>query len=180
MQKLRRAANKKGTMPVDFIPVLLLAIIVVSGAFLGFSRGTQKAKRRAIRLAAKVCLAGALAVLIFLYIGAGFVQMTRAWNGNVEAQFEVAKWYQSGFNTGLFSWRKKAAASFQKAAEMGHAASQYQMGVLCSRGLGVPQDLPQAVYWFEKAATNGIPEAAERAEWFRREGSSSPSPTKRL
>ena len=36
--------------------------------------------------------------------------------------------------------------------ERGHAAAQYNLGVMCESGQGVPQDHPQALYWYRKAA----------------------------
>ena len=35
----------------------------------------------------------------------------------------------------------------------------YCMGVCCKRGLGLEQDLAQAVHWYEKAVEAGLPAA---------------------
>ena len=47
------------------------------------------------------------------------------------------------------------AESYRKAAEQGHAASQYQLGTLYQEGRGVRQDFLVAVSWYQKAAEQG-------------------------
>jgi TPR repeat protein len=44
---------------------------------------------------------------------------------------------------------------FRKAAEQGHAQSQYNLGVMYANGVGVKKDVVQAVHWFRKAAEQG-------------------------
>ena len=48
-----------------------------------------------------------------------------------------------------------AAASFQLAAEQGHAESQYLLSTMYDAGQGLPQDDAKAAYWERKAAGQG-------------------------
>ncbi|MBL8251511.1 MAG: sel1 repeat family protein [Candidatus Competibacter sp.] len=47
---------------------------------------------------------------------------------------------------------RAAAALLSTLADNGHAASQFRLGYLYRRGLGVPRNPRLAIYWFEKAA----------------------------
>jgi len=47
---------------------------------------------------------------------------------------------------------------YRKAAEQEYPVAQYNLGVRYDNGQGVPQDYKQAVYWFSKAAEQGIHE----------------------
>jgi uncharacterized protein len=49
----------------------------------------------------------------------------------------------------------EAAAGFRRAAEQGHAESQYVLSTMYDEGEGVPQDGGQAAYWERKAADQG-------------------------
>jgi len=53
----------------------------------------------------------------------------------------------------------EAAARFEKLARAGNPAAQFYMGRLTAMGLGVAQDLPKAVDWFQLAARQGHVEA---------------------
>jgi len=55
-----------------------------------------------------------------------------------------------------------ARQQWEKAANAGDADAQYQLGVMCREGLGIPVDAAQARVWFEKAAAQGH-EAARAA-----------------
>jgi localization factor PodJL len=55
-----------------------------------------------------------------------------------------------------------AATWFREAAERGLADSQYNLGVLCETGLGVPKDVAEAYKWLALAARGGDKEAAAR------------------
>jgi len=46
-------------------------------------------------------------------------------------------------------------------AEAGHSTAQYEMGVRCANGEGVPQNYRDAMAWFAKAAANGN----DNAQW---------------
>jgi localization factor PodJL len=53
---------------------------------------------------------------------------------------------------------------FRKAAERGLRDSQYNLGVLYARGLGVPQNLAESFRWFSLAANQGDAEAAKKRD----------------
>ena len=79
-----------------------------------------------------------------------------------------------------------AAEWYKKAAEQGHADAQLRLGVMYSKGRGVPRDDKQAVEWFRKSAEQGHADAQynlglmylreegvalddkQAAEWFRK------------
>jgi hypothetical protein len=65
--------------------------------------------------------------------------------------------YYNGF--GVNKDPAEAAKWWQKAAEQGHADSQFNLGLAYGNGLGVKQDPTEAVKWFLKAAEQGIPPA---------------------
>ena len=50
----------------------------------------------------------------------------------------------------------KAAELFRKAADMGYAAAQYNLGYCYKYGDGVPRDLTISAEWYRKAAGQGI------------------------
>ena len=49
----------------------------------------------------------------------------------------------------------EAAKWFRKAAEQGHAESQFDLGLLYTNGEGVDKDHKEAVKWLRKAAKQG-------------------------
>lgn len=53
----------------------------------------------------------------------------------------------------------KAVAWYQKAAEQGDAAAQFELGRIYTLGFGLPKDESKAVKWFQKAAAQGLAEA---------------------
>ena len=52
-----------------------------------------------------------------------------------------------------------AIGCFQEAAELGHAAAQYELGVAYSLGLGIEQNHEESMKWYRKAAEQGHEEA---------------------
>ncbi|MFL5327906.1 MAG: caspase family protein [Gemmataceae bacterium] len=79
-----------------------------------------------------------------------------------------------------------AIEQYRKAADLGVALAQHQMGYLYLNGKGVPKDLDEAVKWYRKAADQNFPDAftamgylytegkgvskdlAEAANWYRK------------
>jgi len=57
-----------------------------------------------------------------------------------------------------------AAQWFRKAAEHGVGDSQYNLGILCARGLGVEKNFNDAYRWFALAAAQGDREAAKKRD----------------
>ena len=59
----------------------------------------------------------------------------------------------------LFTASALAAEDFdavKKAAEQGHAAAQFNLGVMYDNGDGVPEDDAEAVRWYHQAAEQGL------------------------
>ena len=87
--------------------------------------------------------------LIGLRLVAAFVLSTVSLTTPVWADFKSGeKAYQrNDYATALREW--------QPLAKQGHAAAQYQLGLLYNNGQGVPRDDVQARQWYEKAANQG-------------------------
>lgn len=81
-----------------------------------------------------------------------------AFDGNAEAQHDLAALYSAGEN-GVKQNFVKSAYWFEQAAQNGIANARYNLGVLYHQGLGVDQDYTQAIYWYNRAAELGHPEA---------------------
>ena len=58
----------------------------------------------------------------------------------------------------------EAAEWFRKAGKLGVKDSQFNLGILEARGLGVPQDLGQAWLWFSLAAAQGDTDAGKKRD----------------
>ena len=54
---------------------------------------------------------------------------------------------------------------YRRAAEQGHACSQYHIGVMYHCGYGVDKNHSTAVEWYRKAAEQGHTEAKERLDF---------------
>jgi len=71
----------------------------------------------------------------------------------------------AAYQTGLDAYSKGnfplALEKFRPLAEQGNAQAQFNMGVMCRQGQGVPQDDKQAVAWWSKAAEQGHVEAQD-------------------
>ncbi len=79
--------------------------------------------------------------------------------GDVGAQHAIAESYlravQGEAPAAAAERLSKAARWFRRAAESGHAASQYRLATLYELGHGVPQSYPDALAWYERAALGG-------------------------
>ncbi len=58
----------------------------------------------------------------------------------------------------------EAAQWFRKAGQLGIRDSQFNLGILYARGMGVPQDLIQSWLWFSLAAQQGDADAAKKRD----------------
>lgn len=56
---------------------------------------------------------------------------------------------------------------FRRAAEQGHRAAQFELGVCLATGEGIAQDEVEAFAWFELAADAGHPQARAHANTLR-------------
>ena len=83
-----------------------------------------------------------------------------SWGADVNKGFAA---YQSGdFATALREWRPLA--------EKGDADAQFNLGVMYSKGQGVPQDYKTAVKWYTLAAEQGVASAQTNLGWMYDKG----------
>jgi hypothetical protein len=155
----------KQIMPVDFLPIILLFVFCAAVITCFRSKRGTHPQWRPVFIGG---IAVPLILFAIIYIWPGLRAMRSARHGDVHGEFELAKWYESGFNTGLFSLSRSAAVHFENAAEQGHSLSQFQMGTLYAHGTGVLRDYDKAVLWYEKAKANGLPEAQRSIDWVRK------------
>jgi localization factor PodJL len=59
---------------------------------------------------------------------------------------------------------KNAAQWFRKAADRGVADSQFNLGILYARGIGVEQNLAESFKWFSLAAAQGDADSAHKRD----------------
>lgn len=79
--------------------------------------------------------------------------------GDANAQFTVGQEYLEGkgpeVQLPVNERLSKAARWFRRAAENGHAASQYRLATLYELGQGAPKDINISTNWYERAAESG-------------------------
>jgi TPR repeat protein len=63
--------------------------------------------------------------------------------------------------------KSKAFQYYKKAAELGHPNAQYNLGVFFERGIATDPDVEKAIFWYERAASTGLPQAAEAIRRLR-------------
>jgi TPR repeat protein len=84
---------------------------------------------------------------------------TAAVAGDAEAQFSVGEIYLDGrdldSSVPVEERLSKAARWFRRAAEKGHAPSQYRLATLYELGQGAPKDHARAMGWYSRAAESG-------------------------
>lgn len=68
----------------------------------------------------------------------------------------------------------RAAALFRQAGDLGHAPSQYILGMCYENGRGVPHDVGQAAYWFRRAAEGGDADAQYNIGFYHENGHGCP------
>lgn len=87
--------------------------------------------------------------------------LPKAEAGNAEAQFQIAKMYESG--DGVQKDPQQTLNWLIKAADQGHAKARYTLGWMYANGLTVRQDYFLAAKYYRLAATfNNDPEAQYR------------------
>jgi hypothetical protein len=72
-------------------------------------------------------------------------------NGDAEAQFDLAKAYETG-RSGLPQDLIQAQRLYRAAADQGEPFAEFSLGVLFNFGKGVKRDYVQAYTWYERAA----------------------------
>lgn len=58
--------------------------------------------------------------------------------------------------------REQALLILRKAAELGHAHAQFDLGERLEKGTGIKADVDEALHWYRKSAAQGDPFAIER------------------
>jgi localization factor PodJL len=97
------------------------------------------------------------------------VQLARSWYikaataGNARAMHNLAVLNAENGESGKPDYAE-AAQWFRRAGELGIRDSQFNLGVLYGRGLGVPQDLGQSWVWFSLAARQGDGDAGKKRD----------------
>ena len=104
--------------------------------------------------------------------------------GNIDAQFNLARMYSDG--EGVAKDSTKAFEWYSKAAELGLSKAQFNLGWMYFRGDGVTEDAAKAAEWWRKAAEQGHADAqvnlglmhtsgggvaidpAKAADWYRK------------
>jgi hypothetical protein len=77
--------------------------------------------------------------------------LERARKGDSDAQFDLAKNYETG-RIGLPKDLSQAQYWYRKAADQGDPFAEASLGILFNFGKGVPRDYVQAYTWYERAA----------------------------
>lgn len=79
--------------------------------------------------------------------------------GDANAQFSIGEGYLEGRDSEqplpVSERLSKAARWFRRAAENGHAPSEYRLATLYEMGQGAPKDVGEAMRWYERAAEKG-------------------------
>ena len=120
--------------------------------------------------------------LFFLLISLSLPMISPAQDTNItaeEANMKGEEYYNRKDYTEAVKW-------YRKAADLGNASGQFNLGVMYSNGYGVTQDKAEAVKWYRKAADQGRANAqynlgvmydngvgvtqdkAEAAKWYRK------------
>ena len=68
----------------------------------------------------------------------------------------------------------QAADWFRRAAELGDAKAQYNLGMAYDKGQGVAQNYPQAAQWYRKSADQGLAQAQNNLGFLYKQGQGVP------
>ena len=83
----------------------------------------------------------------------------KAFEGDAQAQCDMGDdYFFEAFDADIEDkdvLYRKAIYWYHRAAQKGHAASQYNLAYQYEHGLGIEIDLEQAVYWYRRAANQG-------------------------
>jgi TPR repeat protein len=67
------------------------------------------------------------------------------------------EWYRKGLKHYGMKKYKSALPNFIEAAEkFSHAQAQLYLGSMYEFGEGIPQDYQQSLFWYKRAANNGV------------------------
>jgi TPR repeat protein len=79
--------------------------------------------------------------------------------GDLDAQHGLGAFYATDELLGLKD-EAEAVKWYTKAAEQGHALSQYDLGFMLLLGEGIDKDVAKGLWWMEQAVANGWEDAA--------------------
>lgn len=79
--------------------------------------------------------------------------------GDLEAQHDLAAFYATDDLSGLKN-EAEAIKWYARAAESGHAESQYDLAFMLILGEGTEKDVSKGLWWMEQAVANGWEYAA--------------------
>jgi hypothetical protein len=79
--------------------------------------------------------------------------LERALGGDAEAQFDIAKDYETG-RIGLPQDLSQARYWYRKAADQGDPFAEASLGILFNFGKGVKRDYVEAYMWYARAASH--------------------------
>ena len=85
--------------------------------------------------------------------------LAAAEKGDLGAQHDVGACYATGDWDGPKD-EVEAVKWYTRAAESGHAMSQYDLGFMLCLGEGAEKDVAKGLWWLEQAVANGEPYAA--------------------
>ncbi len=83
--------------------------------------------------------------------------------GNASAMHNLAVLFAAGID-GAAPDNEAAARWFTQAAELGVKDSQFNLGILSAKGVGLPQNLEESYKWFALAANAGDKDAAQKRD----------------
>ena len=86
-------------------------------------------------------------------------------SGDEAAMEQLAQQYLNG-GEDIAQDFAKSAHWWEKLAETGNAVAQFNMGLYCAKGCGVPRDFAKAAEWMRRAAENGDGDAPALAESY--------------
>ena len=89
--------------------------------------------------------------------------------GNLDAQHDLGASYAVGHVDGFRS-EVEAIKWYTRAAEAGHALSQYDLGFMLILGEGTEKDVAKGLWWMEQAVKNGHEFSARVLSDFYRKG----------
>ncbi len=97
-----------------------------------------------------------------------FFYQTLAQEGDPDAQYQLAVFYESG--KGIAEDQGQAFYWFEKSAKQGNARAQYNLGVMYENGWGTAQDYQQALKFYNLAALQNYGPALDKKEFIKAHG----------
>lgn len=150
-------------MPVSYLPLLLPAIFLVVLIW-----GMVRGKRAFIRAVTLVVTITALVTLPF-YLP-GWWLMLRAWRGDAQAMYELARWHENHCERiqALILWPcspdvEAGYQSLERSAQAGYPAAMYALGVRLKYG----EFVPMPADWSGPGG-NVFPQPLKGKEWIDR------------